>query len=378
MALIQHGWLLLALASLTHISLAGVPSDLPRLCYTGETELASSALLPCFNGPVDDGGVYGCCLAGDYCLENQACYNKYRAITYQKGCTRREYDSSNCPRKCDTDQKKADWVGVIYCNGTNGTPKDTWVCQHPDNCYAPATNCPLPDTASWDTGLEITRTTRCENIQHDKKWVAFENKLNIKTTVSLPQPSYVSAWWDAHSNYSTRWHQEIPHSQEIPYTSTRPTDSTLNATSSASGSSGPTSSNNSTTLLPEGTSASNGSKIGMAVGLGLGTPLLLAILGFLIFFLRKRRNGGDDGEQPWSGTQSGDGAVENEKVHGSTGETYDYSAKAELPADERPAPVPEMEGSSIGIVSLLLPKDSGKEDVRDHGDDKAPVYELPG
>ncbi|KAL5396614.1 hypothetical protein PMIN02_002997 [Paraphaeosphaeria minitans] len=295
-----------------------------------------------------------------------------------EGCTRREYDSSNCPRKCDTDQKKADWVGVIYCNGTNGTPKDTWVCQHPDNCYAPATNCPLPDTASWDTGLEITRTTRCENIQHDKKWVAFENKLNIKTTVSLPQPSYVSAWWDAHSNYSTRWHQEIPHSQEIPYTSTRPTDSTLNATSSASGSSGPTSSNNSTTLLPEGTSASNGSKIGMAVGLGLGTPLLLAILGFLIFFLRKRRNGGDDGEQPWSGTQSGDGAVENEKVHGSTGETYDYSAKAELPADERPAPVPEMEGSSIGIVSLLLPKDSGKEDVRDHGDDKAPVYELPG
>lgn len=130
MSLMQLGRLLLALVSLACVSLADVPTDLPQLCYTGKNNLAPSSLLPCFNGAIDDGAVYGCCLAGDLCLENQACYNKYRDITYQKGCTSSEYGDSKCPRKCDTDQSKADWVGLIYCNGTNGTPSNTWVRQH--------------------------------------------------------------------------------------------------------------------------------------------------------------------------------------------------------------------------------------------------------
>ncbi|OAG10214.1 uncharacterized protein CC84DRAFT_468785 [Paraphaeosphaeria sporulosa] len=56
MAVIQLGWLLLALVSLTRISLADVPTDLPRLYYTGKNELPSSSLLPCFKGFIDDGG----------------------------------------------------------------------------------------------------------------------------------------------------------------------------------------------------------------------------------------------------------------------------------------------------------------------------------
>ncbi|KAF2451442.1 hypothetical protein P171DRAFT_438173 [Karstenula rhodostoma CBS 690.94] len=395
MTLIHLGWLLLALTSLTRICFAEVPADLPRLCYTGKNELAPSYLVPCFNAPMDDGGVYGCCLAGDICLENQACHNKYKGITYQKGCTSSDYDGTKCPRKCNTDRSKADWVSLIYCNGTHGTPKDTWVCQHPDNCFAPDANCPL--SATWDPKLEMTRTTHCEDIKHDKAWVAFEGKKSLKSTASLPLPSYVSAWWDAHSNYSTRWDSETPPSQTVPYTPTKPTDPLSNTTSSASGFSRPTSSSHLTTALPKGTSLSRGNKIGMAVGLGLGIPLLLAVLGFLLYFLRKRHNGEGAGDQPWPDPNSGDGAAEDERAKGSANETYDcltkaelpadvrhdYPTKAELPAHEKPGQVPEMEGSSVGearspMASPLLSKDARKEDVRDDGKDKAPVYELPG
>jgi hypothetical protein len=125
---IQLRWLLLTLVNLTCISLAaGIPVGSPRVCYTSKGKLAPGWVLPCFEGTIDDGDVYGCCIAGDYCLVDQTCFNVNRKITYQKGCTSSEYDGTKCPRKCETDQTKADWVGLIYCNGTNGTPKDTWV-----------------------------------------------------------------------------------------------------------------------------------------------------------------------------------------------------------------------------------------------------------
>lgn len=100
---------------------------MPQLCYTSKDTLAPSDLMPCFDSTVDRGKVYGCCLSGDFCLSNQACYNIYHGITYQKGCTKKYYDHPDCPLKCETNQTKSDYVSLIHCNGTNGTPKNTWV-----------------------------------------------------------------------------------------------------------------------------------------------------------------------------------------------------------------------------------------------------------
>lgn len=117
----------LALFPLRSVAFAEAPVNLPRLCYTSENQLSPSYVLPCFTRPEDDGEVHSCCLAGDYCLTNQACYNVKRGIKYQKGCTDKGYNHYNCPKKCETDQTKADWVGLIHCNGSNGTPDNAWV-----------------------------------------------------------------------------------------------------------------------------------------------------------------------------------------------------------------------------------------------------------
>ena len=127
MNLLHRLGLCLVILSLARLAIGGPSSNIPRLCYTGKDQLAPLNLMPCFSSTIDDGGVYGCCLAGDHCLSNQACYNGYKGVTYQKGCTQRHYDHDNCPDKCKTNQSKSDWVGLVFCNGTNGTPSDTWV-----------------------------------------------------------------------------------------------------------------------------------------------------------------------------------------------------------------------------------------------------------
>lgn len=117
---------------LVHISvvIAYFPPNMPQVCYTGKNKLAPSYLMPCLTDPVDDGNVYGCCVVGDYCLANQACFSPVKGMIYHKGCTKKDYDDGHCPLKCHADQTKSDWVGLIFCNGTNNTPKDTWVSNY--------------------------------------------------------------------------------------------------------------------------------------------------------------------------------------------------------------------------------------------------------
>lgn len=111
----------------------------------------------------------------------------------------------------------------------------------------------------------------------------------------------------------------------------------------------------------------------MAIGLGVGIPLLLVSIGFGVYFAKKRRNRGGAGEQPRLVTNSGDGSG-SEKVKGPTeDDAHGYSMKAELPADEKAAQVVEMDRSGVGDhkspTAPPLPfKGSGKEDV----------YELQG
>jgi hypothetical protein len=205
----------------------------------------------------------------------------------------------------------------------------------------------------------------------------------LSETASLPQPSSVEEWWSAHSNFSTRWETETFFSHTDALAPAEPTNAPLAMATSGPGINGLTSSGNATAPLPEETSSPRGNRIGMAVGLGVGVPLLLAVVGFLTYFLRRCHNREDAGGQSWPGSNSGDGTTENEKTKRSTSKAYGFPTKAELPAEEIPAQIQEMEGSSAAdhkssVASPLLLQDSKKGDVREYRIDNTPVFELPG
>ncbi|KAF1965249.1 hypothetical protein BU23DRAFT_575066 [Bimuria novae-zelandiae CBS 107.79] len=374
---------------------------MPRVCYTAKDQLAPSFLMPCFRGVVDDLDVYGCCIVGDYCLANQACYDPEKNITYQKGCTHKDYNDISCPRKCVSDQSKSDWVGLVFCNGTNNTPKDTWVCNHPDNCKR-ASNCPADGSQQWDEQLEVTARTDCEDIQHEGQWVAFSGRKPLMSTAKLPEVNEASviSWWSAHSNFSTRWVITRTYSDPNPdpYAPTGSTtdtaDTSLKLTEASTAEhTQPSLTSNASIDWTHKTPSSRGPNLGLAVGLGAGIPILLAGVGFLMYYLRKRHN--EDSAREQSGSQLGgsqsDGTGAEGKTVESSGEAYGYSTKAELPAEERPRAthISKMEGSNVGeltpkqspMASTLFQKDPSKENVQHHrasGVDNSPVYELPG
>ncbi|KAF1955858.1 hypothetical protein CC80DRAFT_81283 [Byssothecium circinans] len=98
---------------------------LPQMCYIDANQLAPDFIIPCWTSYSTPH--YSCCMVGDKCLHQNACYNLSTGITYEYGCTDPSYKDDNCPSKCNLDRKKSNWAGLLFCDGTNGTPKDTWV-----------------------------------------------------------------------------------------------------------------------------------------------------------------------------------------------------------------------------------------------------------
>ncbi|KAJ4296920.1 hypothetical protein N0V90_006968 [Kalmusia sp. IMI 367209] len=257
--------------------------------------------------------------------------------------------------------------------GISRLPNNCQICETPDNCRERVCN-----TESWDDQLLSIPRTYCDQIKHDGKWVAFEGQSSIRSTASLPQYEQLSSWYSVHSNFSTRWKASLQPTFD-PYAV--PTDASFTTDQSSPESTA------SPIPEPPGNSSvepasSKEMTIGMAVGLGVGIPIILAGLGFLAYFLRRRRNkvGAGERDNPDVGTNQGDGTAED-----STKSVYGYATKAEFPADAIPAQsqVSEMEGSGIGNIGspqmVSLSVSSAKGDTRGHrisGIDDSPVYEL--
>lgn len=100
----------------------------------------------------------------------------------------------------------------------------------------------------------------------------------------------------------------------------------------------------------------------MAVGLGVGIPMVVAGIGFFVYFLRRRRNDAGTEQQPHVGPGAtlGDGCLD-EKSKDSKSEAYGFHGKAELPGEST-----EMKGDGIS-------QDSAQGKVGGDG-----VYELAG
>lgn len=114
--------------------------------------------------------------------------------------------------------------------------------------------------------------------------------------------------------------------------------------------------------------------IALIVVLSLGVPALVAGVGLLAFYMRRRRNE----------TKADDRPDEKENPTGSNEEPHGYWIKAELPADERPTHMAEVLGSGNHDYIKQEPADVkvepySKDKVCEHqGVDSSPMYELPG
>ncbi len=65
-------------------------------CFYAPRQEASSNFIPCGNWIF---GHVHCCQAGDFCLDDKACYNSKHGTTYLAGCSRFDYQHPNCPDK---------------------------------------------------------------------------------------------------------------------------------------------------------------------------------------------------------------------------------------------------------------------------------------
>jgi hypothetical protein len=85
-----------SLATLLLVGLAAVEAQ--DQCYYAAGKAALDQYIPCGGGS----GVSACCLAGDFCLQDGACYSPSTQMTYIAGCTDPTYSDSSCKGGSDT------------------------------------------------------------------------------------------------------------------------------------------------------------------------------------------------------------------------------------------------------------------------------------
>ncbi|KAI2620382.1 hypothetical protein GGS26DRAFT_571260 [Hypomontagnella submonticulosa] len=140
-------------------------------CYYAASRQAKDDYIPCGNVAV--GFDWPCCVAGDTCLGDKACFHAYReyfqiyqfvykkpaiielmrilsslvGVTYLAGCTDPTYDSPNCPDKGKW--KDQQWTGLVQC----GKGSDVWASckESPEEGDVPGENDPAKCTCSPDT-----------------------------------------------------------------------------------------------------------------------------------------------------------------------------------------------------------------------------------
>ncbi|KAF2873355.1 hypothetical protein BDV95DRAFT_604864 [Massariosphaeria phaeospora] len=248
-------------------------SDKQR-CYYDSGELAPDYIIPCYTSTSSEH--YSCCKVGNKCLRENACYDHETGVTYQYGCTDKNYGDKSCPQKCGLSRENSNWVGLVFCNGSKGTPNNTWVCHHPDNC-GKTTEC---RTVPWDPNLKKLPAQRCEDLKHGKEYVAFQHSSSIFDLVPLPPKTELASYLSAHP---------------LPTTTT----TTANAASSTA-IAAPTGTDQSLSAHPKSTIVngrpgkplppdSESRRTSMIFALGLGIPGLLGAVGFSCYYIYLRR-----------------------------------------------------------------------------------------
>jgi hypothetical protein len=263
----------------------------PHPCYYDVNKPASDDILPCYPSTFSDH--YTCCKAGDKCLEDKACYDLDTGNTYQYGCTDPTFKDAHCPRKCELDTAKSHWIGLVFCNGTNNLPNNTWLCHHPDNCGGKG-NCA---SKIWNEGLEKMPPIGCDDLKHGDYFVAFKAAATLSDTAVLPVPSKTSAWWAENADRYRTTGSSVPGGNStlpalimgnsaVSSTSSMASGVTSPASATSTDASDPDPEASATNLSPE-----KQKRVDMGVGIGVGVPvaLFIAALGFIFTCRRRRR-----------------------------------------------------------------------------------------
>lgn len=262
----------------------------PQPCYYDIDTLASDDLLPCYGSTISQH--YSCCRAGDKCLENNACYDVDTGVTYLYGCTDPTFRDPHCSSKCNLDTRKSHWVGLVFCNGTEGLPNNQWMCNHPENC-GDKNGCA---ERNWDDSIERPPEVGCEDLYHNESYVAFEASSTLSDIAALPYPSRTASWWSEHAD---RYQTTGTTSSIVSVIDTTTTSSDDIRTSSATATlsrSGMATVASTSTINPSETTdpaalATSGKKavgVSIGIGIGLGIPVLLGLAGLTLFYVRRQ------------------------------------------------------------------------------------------
>ncbi|KAK4130094.1 hypothetical protein BT67DRAFT_392192 [Trichocladium antarcticum] len=84
-------------------------------CFYAPGKEADDSFLPCGNSAF---GHAHCCVAGEMCLDQNACYSDRFGTTYLAGCSDMDYEDPRCP------DKKA-YQGTLVCFDT-AAPTSPW------------------------------------------------------------------------------------------------------------------------------------------------------------------------------------------------------------------------------------------------------------
>ncbi|KAF3057939.1 hypothetical protein GL218_05572 [Daldinia childiae] len=251
-------------------------------CYYAVNTEAKKDYIPC--GNVDVGLDWHCCVAGDICLEDSACFHRNYGITYLAGCTDQRYSAPSCPYKGKYGSQQ--WTGLQRCddNPDIDDGDDIWAaCKEAGD--VPGSKPPARCKCSSDTQV-------------------ISDKPKLDNVASLPTSLGETISWYAGKKPSIDPTTETTTITVPPTKTSSLASSTSSATSSSDPSdtptpvplgpgdgspvTPPTDVPNASTNTGTGPTLSTAAQAGIGVGAGVGA-LLIGCLIYLALLLRKRR-----------------------------------------------------------------------------------------
>ncbi|AEO67135.1 25532c19-ae96-483e-956b-f0ce22bfc609 [Thermothielavioides terrestris] len=246
-------------------------------CFSAVRQLAADNFIPCGNWVF---GNYQCCQAGDYCLDDNACYNPEHGTTYLAGCTDLEYRDASCPDK--KSYKDYPWAGLIYCK------PNRWVaCEETAKPYTITVGDPCTCPSASETMT-----------------VAFSAPSQIAAIGSLPSRSGGTIEWEP-GHFPTASLRTSSSSSSLSSTHPSAASTLASATSSSVLPTTTTASASDNPTPSLGHSLSDGAKAGIGAGAAVGGILLFGALSALWVVFRRRRNDKNTPAGPEAGQAAG-------------------------------------------------------------------------
>ncbi|KAH8890576.1 hypothetical protein GQ53DRAFT_842026 [Thozetella sp. PMI_491] len=287
-------------------------------CYYTAGKQMDKAFIPCGNDAVHH---YTCCSLGDLCLGGNACWHwgDGEDVTYLAGCSDSSYSDPSCPNKGAFQDQP--WAGLVYCNGTS----DEWVACSQSGapttitkgspCWCPQSSrtvaitavstlpyiASLPQIAggspSYQPGYTPTFTP-----------TPSPSTTSSPTTSQTPTPSITSSPLTTSGSSAQATSSSASLSSSARSSSPIPSDSSsagggvitgsssggfFHGASTSASSASSTAASSQTATGGDSDSLSTGTKAGIGVGAGLGGVALIALIGFLLSLMlrRRQRNG---------------------------------------------------------------------------------------